>query len=58
MRPRRHPTAAQVTLAVDSSVQVSGILLLVVDDEPDARTVLRQLFEERGAVVSTGVVCS
>jgi CheY-like chemotaxis protein len=27
--------------------------VLIVDDEPDARALLRRLFEERDAVVST-----
>ena len=50
---RRHPTAEPVPMAVDSEVQIAGVRVLVVDDEPDARALLRRLFEERGAVVST-----
>jgi CheY-like chemotaxis protein len=51
--PRRHPTAEPVAVAVDSSVRIAGVRVLVVDDEPDARALLRRLFEERGATVST-----
>ena len=50
---RRHPTAEPVTAAVDSDVQLAGVRVLIVDDEPDARALLRRLFEERGATVST-----
>ena len=50
---RRHPTAGPVPMAIDSDVQLAGVRVLVADDEPDARALLRRLFEERGAVVST-----
>jgi CheY-like chemotaxis protein len=35
-----------------NNVHLSGLRLLVVDDEDDARTLLRHVLEERGAVVS------
>ena len=50
---RRHPTAEPVALALDSWPQIAGLRVLVVDDEPDARALLRRLFEERDGVVST-----
>jgi len=53
MPSRRHPTAEPVALALDSWPQIAGLRVLVVDDEPDARALLRRLFEERDAVVST-----
>ena len=49
---RRHPNADRVS-TVDSPVQIAGVRVLVVDDEPDARALLRRLFEECGAIVST-----
>ena len=53
MPSRRHPTAEPIALALDSWPQIAGLRVLVVDDEPDARALLRRLFEERDAVVST-----
>lgn len=50
---RRHPTAEPIAVAVDSNVQIAGVRVLVVDDDPDARALLQRLFEERGATVST-----
>jgi PAS domain S-box-containing protein len=55
---RRHPTAEPVALAIDSDVQIAGVRILVVDDEPDARAMLRRLFEERGAAVSSAASAS
>ena len=51
--PRRHPAADPVPVAIETDVPIAGVRVLVVDDEPDARTLLRRLFEERDAVVST-----
>jgi len=51
--PRRHPTATLVPMTVDVPVEIAGVRVLIVDDEPDARALLRRLFEERGAVVGT-----
>jgi PAS domain S-box-containing protein len=53
LSPRRHPTAEPVPLPVDSRVQIAGVRVLIVDDEPDARALLRRMFEERDAVVRT-----
>lgn len=50
---RRHPTSELVSAPVDSAVQIAGVRVLVVDDEPDARAMLRRLFEERDAIVRT-----
>ena len=53
MPPRRHPSSEPAASAVHSDVQMTGVRMLVVDDEPDARALLRRFFEERGAMVST-----
>jgi PAS domain S-box-containing protein len=50
---RRHPEGERLPLTIDHTVQVQGIRVLVVDDQPDARALLRRLFEECGAVVSS-----
>jgi CheY-like chemotaxis protein len=50
---RRHPHGEPAPLGVESAVDIAGVQVLVVDDEPDARALLRRLFEEQGAVVST-----
>ena len=51
--PRRHPTADPVPVTIETDMPIAGIRVLIVDDEPDARTLLRRLFEDRDAVVST-----
>jgi PAS domain S-box-containing protein len=50
---RRHPTAATVPVPMESWVSIAGVRVLVVDDEPDARALLRRLLEECDAVVAT-----
>jgi CheY-like chemotaxis protein len=50
---RRHPTTDPLPVTVETDTSIAGVRALVVDDEPDARALLRRLFEERGAVVST-----
>jgi CheY-like chemotaxis protein len=50
---RHHPTADLRPVTVGSATRIAGLRLLVVDDEPDARALLRRLFEEHDAVVRT-----
>jgi PAS domain S-box-containing protein len=50
---RRHPATETLPVMSEIDVRLAGVRVLVVDDEPDARTLLRQLFEEHDAVVST-----
>jgi PAS domain S-box-containing protein len=50
---RRHPQAsAGPTPTPDLYVQLTGVRVLVVDDEPDARTLLRRLLEDCHAEVA------
>ncbi|MDQ3438900.1 MAG: PAS domain S-box protein [Planctomycetota bacterium] len=53
---RRHPqggsTGAPVALP-DQCVRIAGVRVLVVDDEPDARMLVRRLLEDCDAIVST-----
>ena len=50
---RRHPTAETAPVPLESWVPIAGVRVLVVDDEPDARALLRRLLEECDAVVTT-----
>ena len=50
---RRHPSSDVAPLTVAGAVQITGVRVLVVDDEPDALALLRRLFEEQGAIVYT-----
>jgi PAS domain S-box-containing protein len=50
---RRHPTAEPWAAPAESWLPIVGVRVLVVDDEPDARALLRRLLEECDAVVST-----
>ena len=50
---RRHPAAEEAPLADDSCVTLSGVKVLIVVDESDVRELLRRLFEECEAIVST-----
>jgi hypothetical protein len=50
---RRHPTAGPVALITDTCVEIEGIKVLVVDDEPDARALIKRVLEECKAVVTT-----
>ena len=49
---RRHPTADAMTSSAESCVQIAGVRVLVVDDEPDARALLRRVLEDCDAIVS------
>jgi PAS domain S-box-containing protein len=51
---RQHP-AKSVTaeLCRDAGVELQGISVLVVDDEPDARSLVKHVLEECGALVRT-----
>ncbi len=48
---RRHPTAAGLPIAWDACADLAGLKVLVVDDEPDARALVRRLLEDCNAVV-------
>ena len=51
---RRHPRGTSASAAVpDACVQISGVKVLVVDDEPDARSLVKRLLEDcQGQVVT------
>jgi signal transduction histidine kinase/CheY-like chemotaxis protein len=51
--PRRHPKAPPVPQLDEECVKLSGVKVLVVDDEPDARSLVKRLLEDCGAVVVT-----
>jgi signal transduction histidine kinase/ActR/RegA family two-component response regulator len=51
VRSRRHPAADEAPMTGESCAQIAGVKVLVVDDEPDARELLRRLFEECDAIV-------
>lgn len=56
---RRHPTAGPVGgLPTEASLDISGLQVLVVDDEPDARTLVKRLLEDHGANVVTAASAS
>lgn len=50
---RRHPSAGRVPLLADTCVEIEGVRILVVDDEPDARALVKRVLEECKAVVIT-----
>ncbi|HEV7299627.1 MAG TPA: ATP-binding protein [Tepidisphaeraceae bacterium] len=50
----RHPRSAPMMVGLPESCDdITGIRVLVVDDEPDARTLIQRLLEDRNAVVMT-----
>ena len=52
--PRRHPQAQFAPLtAPDASIRLDGVTVLVVDDEPDARGLVKRLLQDRKARVLT-----
>jgi PAS domain S-box-containing protein len=52
-RPRRHPGAGSTPILDDSCVQIKGLRILVVDDEADARLLVKRLLEDCKATVIT-----
>jgi CheY-like chemotaxis protein len=50
---RRHPSGDAARLSVEGAVRIAGVRVLVVDDEPDARALVRRLLENCDAVVTT-----
>lgn len=42
---RRHPSAANTPVAAEPCADIAGIKVLVVDDEPDARALLKRVLE-------------
>lgn len=51
---RRHPSrGALVAPVLERDLNLADVRVLVVDDEPDARALVRRLLEERGATVTT-----
>ena len=62
--PRTHPTSQSVLPQRARGVSLSGIRVLLIDDEPDARDLLRSVLTEVGADVLTaasadeGFVCA
>jgi PAS domain S-box-containing protein len=51
--PRLHPTAETQTGEMLSLPRLDGIHVFAVDDEPDARDLLRSVLEEQGAKVTS-----
>ncbi len=52
VQERRHPKTASVPVAADLCADIAGVKVLIVDDEPDARALLKRLLEDCGAVVT------
>jgi PAS domain S-box-containing protein len=52
-QPRRHPTADTAAAGMDPWVSIAGVRVLVVDDEADARVLLKRLLQECDAIVTT-----
>jgi PAS domain S-box-containing protein len=56
---RRHPRAGDATPVLpDTCVRLAGVRVLVVDDEPDARALVRRLLEDCDAVVATAATAA
>jgi PAS domain S-box-containing protein len=52
-RPRVHPTAETQSAEMVSLPRLEGVHVFVVDDEPDARELLRTVLEDQGAMVTS-----
>jgi PAS domain S-box-containing protein len=54
-KERRHPRtpAAKPTLPAETGNDIAGVRVLVVDDEPDARALVKRLLEDCHAVVTS-----
>ena len=50
---RRHPSATGEAVAAEPCASITGVKVLVVDDEPDARALVKRLLENCKAVVAT-----
>ena len=50
---RRHPSSGDAPGSPDDRLMVQGVRVLVVDDEPDARALVRRVLIDAGAVVTT-----
>ncbi|MDQ3322712.1 MAG: PAS domain S-box protein [Acidobacteriota bacterium] len=50
---RVHPTASKEFLSIDCAPELTGLRILIVDDEADARALLRQMLEMCGSKVTT-----
>jgi PAS domain S-box-containing protein len=48
---RRHPSAAGDTVAPNGCADIKGMKILVVDDEPDSRALVKRLLEDCNAIV-------
>jgi PAS domain S-box-containing protein len=55
---RRHPEAWSVPLIDATCIQIEGTRVLVVDDEPDARELVKRFLEDCKAIVSTAASAS
>jgi len=49
---RRHPKTSNIPVAMDLRADIAGVKVLVVDDEPDARALLKRLLEDCNAIVT------
>lgn len=50
---RRHPQAGAAPVFGDACLQIEGVKVLVVDDEADARKLVKRLLEDCKAIVTT-----
>ncbi len=48
---REHPVSSTVFVSLDSAPELHGVRVLVVDDEPEARNLIREVLELCGATV-------